>query len=334
MRISAWRGVTRAFGAGVACCVVAVAAMGAEAPASGTQKHAAAAAQVKPAATKPAATQPIRATTMTADQIIERFVAARGGVAAWKGLQTLSLAGKMDAGRGDSLARSEKLVKAGRGGRAGHKEAAQAAAEVTEKPAEQIQLPFRLEMKRPHKSRMELDFAGKTAVQVFDGQAGWKLRPYLNRDDYEPFTADELKTVQANTDLDSPLMNFAAKGGSVAVEGIETVEGHDAFRLKLTKKDGSAQHFWIDAQSFLDVRYEGVPRMLDGKPHQVMVYQRDFRTVSGLKVPFVYETRVEGSPDPHRMVVETTKVNEPLADTRFVRPQVAGAAVAPAARKP
>jgi hypothetical protein len=284
-------------------------------------------------AAKPAAAKPLRPSALTAGQIIDRFVAARGGVAAWKAVQTMSQAGKMDVGRGDSLARSERLVAASRGGRAGHKEAAQAA-DVADKPREQIQLPFRLEMKRPNKSRLELDFAGKTAVQLFDGRAGWKLRPYLNRDDYEPYTAEELKTAQANSDLESPLMNFAVKGSAVAVEGIEAVEGHDAYQMKLTRQNGSTQHYWIDAQTFLDVRYEGVPRVLDGKPHQVLVYQRDFRTVNGLKVPFVFETMVDGTPDPHRMVIESTQVNPPLADAHFAKPQEHAPAVAPAAKKP
>ena len=45
---------------------------------------------------------------------------------------------------------------------------------------QQVPLPFRLEMKRPRKSRLAMDFAGKTAVQVYDGQNGWKLRQMRN----------------------------------------------------------------------------------------------------------------------------------------------------------
>ena len=55
------------------------------------------------------------------------------------------------------------------------------------------QLPFVLEKKRPRKTRVELAFKNDTAVQVYDGVNGWKLRPYLGRKTVEPYSAEELK---------------------------------------------------------------------------------------------------------------------------------------------
>ena len=40
------------------------------------------------------------------------------------------------------------------------------------------------------------DDAGDTAVQVFDGQQGWKLRPFLGRREVEAFTPAELAQAQ------------------------------------------------------------------------------------------------------------------------------------------
>ena len=68
----------------------------------------------------------------------------------------------------------------------------------------------------------------------------------------------------------------------------------------------------------------------------VWVYQRDFRSVQGLKVPYLYETAVESDPRTHRMVIEAVAVNRTLDDARFAKPQVLVAASppqpAPAAR--
>jgi len=202
---------------------------------------------------------------------------------------------------------------------------------VDPKKGAQVELPFRLEMKRPRKSRLEVDFAGKTAVQVYDGENGWKVRPFLNRDDVEPFTADEAASEAAKPDLDGPLVDYAAKGTQVALEATEPVDGHKAYKLKLTMKNGDVRHVWIDAQSFLDVKVEGSPHRLDGKMHNVWVYQRDFRSVQGLMVPYLYETAVEGVQQRHRMVVESVKVNPALDAARFVKPQVLVAATPPAA---
>jgi hypothetical protein len=274
------------------------------------------------------------ATGLSAAQIVEKHVAARGGLSAWRAVQTLAVSGKLEAGTADSAVRSARVARDGLGarGRRGA-EAARERAQSEKAAAEQVVLPFRLEMKRPRKSRLEVDFAGKTATQVYDGQNGWKLRPFLNRDDVEPFTADEAKTEAAKADLEGPLLDYAAKGSRVALEGMEPVEGHNAYKLKLTHANGDVQHIWIDTQSFLDVKVEGAQHRLDGKMRNVWIYQRDFRSVQGLKVPFVYDTAIDGNPHTHKMLIESVAVNPPLDDARFAKPQVlvAGAPPVPAA---
>jgi outer membrane lipoprotein-sorting protein len=184
----------------------------------------------------------------------------------------------------------------------------------------QVQLPFVMEMKRPGKSRVEIEFAGKTAVQVYDGTQGWKLRPFLNRDDVEPFTAEEAKSQADKADMEGPLVDYTAKGTKVDLEKVEAVEGHDAYKLKLTMKSGKVQHIWIDTQSFLDVKVDGMPRRMDGRMHSVWIYQRDFRSVQGLMMPFVLETAVDGFPGTHKMLIEKVAVNPKLDDSRFAKP--------------
>jgi hypothetical protein len=260
---------------------------------------------------------------LSAEQVIEKHVAARGGSQAWHAVQTLAVSGKMDAGYGDSVARSRRLAEGGVGASIKKQERAEAAAgPAKDKPDQQVQLPFKLEMKRPHKSRLEIEFAGKTAVQVYDGVNGWKLRPYLNRNDAEPFTAEEAKFESTKADLEGPLVDYAAKGTKVELAGVDTVAGHAAYKLKLTTKSGEVQHIWIDAQSFLDVKVEGIQRRMDGRMRNVWLYQRDFRSVQGVMVPFVVETVVEGFPQSHKMTIESVAVNRVLDDSRFTKPQV------------
>jgi outer membrane lipoprotein-sorting protein len=261
-----------------------------------------------------------RAAGLTAEQIVEKHVAARGGLAAWHAVQTMSWAGKMDAGVGDSVTRSQNYLTQTWASKSPKVRAAMtAAAKKGESPKEKEE-PFVLEMKRPGKSRIELEFTGKTAIQVYDGKEGWLKRPYLNRDDWEPFSAEQAKASAGKWDMDGPLIDYAAKGTKVALEGAEKVDGRDAWKLKLTLKDGTAQHVWIDQKSFLDVKVEGTPRRMDGKMHTVWILQRDFRSVQGVTVPFEQETVVEGYPDRHRMQLQKVAVNPKLDDSRFVKP--------------
>jgi outer membrane lipoprotein-sorting protein len=281
------------------------------------------AADTKPGLIKPAPTN------VSAAQIVEKHVAARGGLQAWRSLETLSVTGKMDAGAGDSALRSDKIARLGVGATVKHAPPGGAVPADKAGP-KQVQLPFTLEMKRPRKSRLELQFAGKTAVQVFDGTNGWKIRPFLNRNDADPFTAEELKSEADQPDMEGPLVDYAAKGTKVVLAGMEPVDGHDAYKLKLTTKSGKVQHIWIDARSFLDVKVQGTPRRFDGRMRDVFVYQRDFKTVGGLNIPHEYETAVDGVTQTHKMFFESVKVNASLDDALFSKPQpVANPAPAP-----
>ena len=260
---------------------------------------------------------------LSATQIVDRFIAARGGLVAWHAVQSMSWSGKLDAGTGDSAARSREFVKTMTVPVTKREAIAQMTAPVMNTgKAKQVELPFVIDMERPNKSRVEIQFAGKTAVQVYDGKNGWMVRPYLNRDDAEPFTPDEAKSQAGKWRLDGPLMDYAANGAKVALEGVEPVDGHDAYRIKLTAKDGHVQHFWIDTQSFLDVKVEGTPRRMDGRTRTVWVYQRDFRDVNGLKIPFQLVTAVDGYPDTHKLVIDKVALNPALNAALFEKPGV------------
>lgn len=296
-----------------------VAALAADAPPQAAAKAAAAKPQV-PA--KPQVTSKPVPAGVTVAQVIEKHIAARGGLKAWHGVQSMAWNGKMDVGFGDSAARSERYVSnAAMAYNAKQERMALAQADAQPKEEQQVQLPFLLEMKRPDKSRIEVEFAGKTAIQVYDGKEGWMKRPYLNRDDWEAFSAEQAKSQVGKWDLDGPLLDYAAKGTKAQLESIESVQGRDAYKLKLTMKNGDVQHVWIDTQNYLDVKVEGLPRRMDGRMHTVWVYHRDFRPVQGLMVPFLVETAVDGYRDTHKMVIEKVGLNPALDDTLFARPK-------------
>jgi hypothetical protein len=256
---------------------------------------------VKPAAVAPPVTAVARAPTLpalTAEQIVERNVTARGGLVAWKAVQTMSWKGKMGAGGTTYMTVSAK-------GR------------LQQKEREEMQLPYRLEFKRPLKSRLELDFNGQTAVQVYDGVKGWKWRPYLGRDEWQPYSADELRQAAAEPGIDGYLIDHAGKGAKVELAGTDKVEGHAAYKLKVTRKDGQVRQVWVDGQSFLELKVDGAPRRLDGKLHAVAVYLRDYKQDQGLMVPHLQETVVQGVPKNEKVTIESVTLNPPLDDARF-----------------
>ena len=262
-----------------------------------------------------AAAAPATAAALPAATIVERNVAARGGLAAWQAVRTMSSSGKIEAGGNNQrYLKTPGAPKPAPGTDPHANPAANAIA-----PA-QVQLPFVMKMKRGRQSRFELVFNGQTAVQIYDGTNGWKLRPFLNRTDVEPYTSEELKASSDAADLDGLLIDYAAKGTKIDVEGLDSVEGKTAYKLKLTLKNGHILHDWIDAQSFLEVKLDGEPRRLDGRMHPVSVFLRDYRKVDGLQIPFLIETNVQGVQRTERILIENVIVNPQFADSQFSKP--------------
>jgi len=255
--------------------------------------------------------------SLSASQIVDKNVAARGGLQAWRAVQTLSLEGKLGAG-GNQRATLAMPVP--------HQK--DVANMLPHRLAEEAQLPFLLELKRPRKMRLELQFKGETAVQVYDGSNGWKLRPFLNRHEVEPYSAEELEIASHRDDLDGPLVDYAAKGSSVELDGAEKVEGRDTYKLKVTEKSGRSFHIWVDAETSLETKIDGDPRRLDGTPHSVEVYYSDYRTVEGLTFPFLMETRVlpvghnalglaDTPVPPEKIIIEKVVVNPKVEEKLF-----------------
>lgn len=226
---------------------------------------------------------------LSVEQIVEKNIAARGGLGAWHAVQTLTTAGLLDAG-----------------GKPSH------------------QLPYVMKQKRSHKTRLEIVFNDQTSVQVYDGIQGWKVRPFLNRDDAEPLTPAEAKIAAAAAELDGPLIDYAAKGTRIEYAGTESVEGHPAYKLKLAFKNGGQRNLWIDAGSFLELKMDGEPRKLDAKLHNVAIYFRDYRAEHGLNIPHLQDTVVEGVNGDYKLTVTKVTVNEAMDDSLFEKPRIAG----------
>lgn len=224
----------------------------------------------------------VPAGAQTAEEIVAKNVEARGGAAGWRAVTSMRATGRMEVGQG-------------------------------------LSVPFRLELKRPRKMRLELDFDGRTAVQTFDGAAGWKLLPYLGRDAAEPLSGPELAAAAGQAELDGPLVDYQPKGHRVELVGREAVNDRDAYRLKVTLKTGAVREVYLDAETFLEAKVAATQRVR-GEEKALGTLLRDYHRVAGLAIPYVLESRVEGAPASHTLTIAAVELNVALPDARFGRP--------------
>ncbi len=228
---------------------------------------------------------------LSAAQIIEKYVAARGGLEAWRQIQSMVWVGHI-----------ERPNNAGA-------------------PS----LPYVLEQKRPGKTRFEIKAQNQTWVRVYDGVHGWKLRPARNGPpEVEPYTAEELSSAQNGQGLDGPLMDYQAKGITVMLDGVDDVEGHKAYRLNVKFPSGVTNHVWIDAQSFLQIKYDRQSRNALGQPGTVSVFYRNYATIEGLQIPLMIESGSDTGTAKDKMVIDKVLLNPLVEDQRFAKPSVPG----------
>jgi outer membrane lipoprotein-sorting protein len=229
----------------------------------------------------------IPAPTLTAEQIVERNVAARGGLDAWRKIDSMVWVGHMES--------ADPTVP---------------------------RLTFVLEQKRPNKTRFEMSTLAEKTVRVFDGKQGWRIRPKRGGGlDEQPYSPQDLAFAREEQGLDGPLIDYRAKGIAVELAGVEKVEGHRAYRLHVRPPSGNRHDVWIDAKTFLDLKYDRTSYGPTGSPVIVSVVYRNYQSVSGLQVPGTLEIGGDSkSPATARMVIDKISLNPPLDDKVFGRP--------------
>ncbi len=224
---------------------------------------------------------------LTAKQIVAQNVKARGGLGAWRKIDTMVSIGQLETGN-PSMPR----------------------------------VPFVLQQARPNKSRFEIHVRDKTSVRVFNGVEGWKLHQTHNgKPEVAAYTAEEVASARDGLGVDGPLIDYQAKGIGVDFDGIDEVAGKKAYRLRVKLPSGATRRWWIDAATFLDLKYERESRTSTGEPGRVTVSFADYKSVDGVLIPHSIVTGQESGKTTEAMMVERVFLNRPLEDTVFSQPR-------------
>jgi hypothetical protein len=124
-------------------------------------------------------------------------------------------------------------------------------------------------------------------------------------------------------DLEGPLADYQAKGLEVELLGRETVDGKEAFKIQVTRKDGNVEHYYLDARSYLPVKVE-VKRAAGGGEVEGETRIGGYRPAGGILWPHVIENGARGRPEKQKITVEAIEVNPVIDDARFRMPGAAG----------
>jgi len=153
---------------------------------------------------------------------------------------------------------------------------------------------FRQESKRADKVREEFIIQGLAQVQAYDGKTGWQISPFGGRKDPELLSQDDLKSLVVDADIDGPLVDYKEKGHKAGLVGHDSMEGTDCFKIKLRMKNGDVRYYYLDADSFLELKVE-IQTTIRGTLQESELYYGDYEQVNGIYYPFAVEQAQKGS---------------------------------------
>jgi len=145
--------------------------------------------------------------------------------------------------------------------------------------------PLLVQMARPSKMRQQVTMDGKPLTLILNGDTGWALIG----GEVKPLPPGQIKNMQGGADFEGPLVDYQARGITVELQGSAKVEGRDAWKLRVTQKNGDVRMDYIDAATWLETKWEGQIQN-QNKKLDVESFFRDYRDVDGLQYAFRIES--------------------------------------------
>ncbi len=173
---------------------------------------------------------------------------------------------------------------------------------------------------RPGSVREEFTLQGMTAINAWDGKAGWKIDPFQGKKDAESLSDEEMRSLLLDADFDEPLVNYREKGNSVQFAGTDQIEGTDVYRIKVTLKNGDSRTYYLDADSYVPIKIDD-RETIRGSEQEFETTLGDYKEVAGWFIPFALEVGRKGGPR-GKITWQKIEPNVTLDDSRFHKPEI------------
>ncbi|HEY0795381.1 MAG TPA: hypothetical protein VGD64_06340 [Acidisarcina sp.] len=218
----------------------------------------------------------------TADELIAKNIEAKGGMAKIKAITSLRMAGRLET--------------------------------------QGITIQLVSDQKPDNIVRQAATIEGMTQVQVYDGSQGWQINPFQGRRDPELMGEDDTRDLVEGSDFYGPLVDYKRKGSKVEYVGHETVDGDDALVLKVTLKNGDIYKYFLDPDTYLEIRTERL-MFVRGSVHDSFNNLGSYKKVNGVYFPFSIESGSLRSPgQAAKITVSKMEANLAIPDSEFKMP--------------
>ena len=164
--------------------------------------------------------------------------------------------------------------------------------------------------------RTDFEMGGTTGYTIVTPTEGWSFIP-MQSPKVESIPADRLKTMQGQLDIAGPLLDYAAKGNKAELEGKETIDGKDAYKIKMTLSTGKDVTYYIDTKTNLLIQSRQMSAARGNNPPQeIITNYSDYKVFDGIMFP-----QTIANPGGGMMAGSTTfdtiVVNKPIDESQY-----------------
>ncbi len=138
--------------------------------------------------------------------------------------------------------------------------------------------------------RVELGVQGMDITTAYDGRGGWRINPLQGRKDAETMSADEARSLADSALIEGPLLASRSDGSRVTYLGREDFDGTLAYKLKVSQKDGDEFTYWLDPDTFLEIKVDETRRRSAAPSTTSETELGDYEKVAGVYFPMSVES--------------------------------------------
>ena len=170
--------------------------------------------------------------------------------------------------------------------------------------------------KRPNLMRRDATVGGQRMINAFDGTALWMAVGTMPP---QEMPGPQAAYAQQDAEFDSVFVDYKDKGHKIELVGKDTVGGKPAYHLRVTKKGGPPQDFYLDAETGLEKKISMSLKAPGGLGMTNVTEFSDYRSVEGRLVPFLTRQLQNGTVMA-TITLDKVEFNVPVEDSFFKMP--------------
>ena len=220
------------------------------------------------------------ARSQNADDVINKYIAFIGGEQNWQNVKTMTMTGSYNYGG--------------------------------------ISFPFVSYSKAPNLYKYVVTSNGKSFTQAYDGKQGWRIDGFKNEKNKTILNGASATAManEADVELESPFIHYRDKEHSVQLEGLDSTITPNAYKIKLTRKNGISETYFFSTEDFSLLKKNALSTNTEMENAALDIAYSNYVLTQGVKIPHTISCTSNGQ-SILIITVEKIDLNLPMNNSMF-----------------